>query len=137
MPMGKTPLDRTRQLFGDEIKKRLQAVGELTPVDRGAYDGPAESFRFPGSSGRIGIIRPITQHFCGDCNRLRLTASGQIRPCLLSDIQIDIRNAVRGQVGDREIKQTLMKAVSSKPDMHHLNGDKPIAIKDQMTAIGG
>lgn len=137
MPMGKAPLARERQLFGDEIKRRLLKVGKMTTVNRGAYDGPSENYQFPGSVGKIGIIRPITRHFCHSCNRLRLTASGQIRPCLLSDIQIDIRDAVRGSGGDTAIRQILMKAVSSKPDMHHLNEDASVVVKDQMTAIGG
>jgi cyclic pyranopterin phosphate synthase len=137
MPMGKTPLPGKRLLLGDDIRARVQKVGELTALQPFAGDGPAEYYRFPGSRGKVGIIRPMTHHFCSSCNRLRLTASGQIRPCLLTDIQIDIRDVLRGSGGDAQIEKTLLKAVSAKPDGHHLNDENPRAVRDQMTAIGG
>jgi len=137
MPMGKTPLPSKRQLWGDDIRARVQTVGELNALQPSAGDGPAEYYRFPGSRGKIGIIRPMTHHFCSSCNRLRLTASGQIRPCLLTDIQIDIRDVLRGSGDDTQIEKTLLKAVSAKPDGHHLNDENPGTVRDQMTAIGG
>ena len=80
MPIGKTDIDGTQQILATEIKERLQTLGTLHPVAQAPNDGgPAERYRFHGAKGEVGFIRPISRHFCKTCNRLRLTAIGQLR----------------------------------------------------------
>ena len=85
--------------------RRGRRLGELEPVARddapGGW-GPATYYRFPGSIGTIGVISPLSHHFCGECNRLRLTADGKLRTCLFSDDELDARRgAAHGTDGGR------------------------------------
>lgn len=90
-------------------------VGELRSEERNHLDGPATMFRLDGARGRVGFIDPITGHFCATCNRLRLTARGTLRPCLLSTSEIDLRTALRGGADDEELARIIRVAVNSKP----------------------
>jgi len=90
-------------------------VGGLHPEDRNHLDGPATMYRLEGAVGRVGFIDPITGHFCGTCNRLRLTARGTLRPCLLSPNEIDLRTPLRQGADDEELARVFRIAVSAKP----------------------
>ncbi len=92
-----------------------EEVGELIPVDRDPLDGPATMFKLAGAKGRVGIIDPITGHFCGTCNRLRLTARGTLRPCLLGTNEIDVRTVLRRGASREELAQVIRLAVAAKP----------------------
>lgn len=94
--------------------------------------GPARYYEFPGAQGTVGFISPLSRHFCGECNRLRLTADGLIRPCLFSDVEFDIKGALR-EGGEKAAEDMLYKALGAKPDEHH---DK-IGTERNMSAIGG
>jgi cyclic pyranopterin phosphate synthase len=83
-------------------------------------NGPAKYFRLPGARGTIGFITPVTEHFCYQCNRLRLTADGKLRPCLLSEEEIDLRGALRSSASAEELKHLIEKAIACKPERHHL-----------------
>ncbi|MFH1114654.1 MAG: GTP 3',8-cyclase MoaA [Pseudomonadota bacterium] len=109
-------------------------VGELDPQERGPLDGPATMFRIKGAKGRIGIIDPVTGHFCGTCNRLRLTARGTLRPCLLSGQEIDVRGALRRAASRDEIAGIIQAAVLAKPVSH---GSRLCAMGEGMNRIGG
>jgi cyclic pyranopterin phosphate synthase len=86
----------------------------------------------------VGFIPAISQHFCERCNRLRLTASGQLRPCLLSDLQEDLKGPLRAGCSDTDITEIFLKAVQHKPCDHHLtDSDAEDACSGQMHAIGG
>ena len=75
---------------------------------------------FPGARGTVGFISPLSRHFCSECNRLRMTADGKIRPCLFSDVEYDMRAALRGDGGDDAIRAVLMEALGAKlRDDHH------------------
>jgi cyclic pyranopterin phosphate synthase len=87
--------------------------------------GPARYYRLPGATGTIGFISPLSEHFCGGCNRLRLTADGQLRPCLLSEREIDLRTPLRSGAGPAEIREILEQAIASKPSGHHLGEHAP------------
>ena len=100
-------------------------------------DGPAERFRFKGAPGEIGFIRPMSRHFCATCNRLRLTADGHFRPCLLSDRQVDVKGPIRAGCSDHDIADIFKKAVGYKQDAHHCGGDVASIVADQMSGIGG
>jgi len=137
MPMGKAPLVTGNRLLAPEIRKRLAPLGRLIPIERSRRDGPAERYRLENSVGEIGIIRPVSHHFCDTCNRLRLTASGQIRPCLLSSVQKDLRGPLRSGCSDDDLAGLIRSAAELKPGCHHLGDQAPGTIQDQMASIGG
>ncbi|MBI2854494.1 MAG: GTP 3',8-cyclase MoaA [Chloroflexi bacterium] len=117
-----------------EIRKRIEVLGPLEPAKIIKGNGPAKYFRLPGASGTVGFISPVTEHFCFGCNRLRLTADGKLRPCLLSDSEIDLRPALRS--GDRaQVRRVIREAVACKPRQHELvKGRIP---RRAMRQIGG
>ncbi len=99
-----------------EIKQRM-AFLNLHPVQEKSGSGPAREFSIEGGLGKIGFISPISEHFCGECNRLRLTADGNLRPCLLSDLEIPLLPALRN---GEDILPLLQQAVQLKPEGHTL-----------------
>lgn len=137
MPIGTNQIDIDRHLLAPEIKKRVNKLGNLIPVERSINDGPAERFKFEGALGEIGFIRPISRHFCNTCNRLRLSASGRLRPCLLSDDQEDLKTLLRNECSDSELAEVFLKAVRHKPYQHKLAVDHPAGVSAQMCDIGG
>lgn len=110
-------------------------LGTLEPVERGDAPGgwgPARYLRLPGAQGTIGVISPLSHHFCGECNRLRLTADGMLRPCLFSDQEFDARTALReGTLED--VRDVVRAALGSKPESHK---DR-IGTLRKMSQIGG
>lgn len=114
---------------------RLAGLGELVPVteDKPEGWGPARYFAFAGAQGSVGFISPLSRHFCSECNRLRLTADGKLRPCLFSDEEFDVREALRSGASDDEIGHILEEVLLSKPDEHH---DK-VGTQRNMSQIGG
>ena len=121
-----------------EIEKTLvDKFGPLIPVSPGQNDGPAERYRFDGGKGEIGLISPISNSFCQHCNRLRLTANGMLLPCLLSNIEVDIKDPLRRGCLDEELIEVFLKAVDLKPQCHPLNLDNNQKVHRKMCSIGG
>lgn len=121
-----------------EVRRRIEA--ELGPLTAGAAsdgNGPARYHRLPGAKGTVGFISPLSEGgFCARCNRMRLTAGGKLRPCLLTDHEVDLRSAMRTGGGDEGIRRGILAALASKPDAHHLrDGNRPRRRK--MAQIGG
>jgi len=137
MPIGNSRMHADDSILAPEIKKQVETLGKLVPLVREQMDGPAERFRFEGAPGEVGFIRPISRHFCATCNRLRLTADGHIRPCLLSDRQVDLKGPMRAGCSDDDIAEIFRTAVKYKQDSHHCNGDPAFRVADQMSGIGG
>ena len=137
MPIGSNQIKADRHLLAPEIKERINSLGELIPVVKNVNDGPAERFKFEGAAGEVGFIRPISRHFCHSCNRLRLSASGQLRPCLLSDSQEDLKSLLRKGCLDNELADAFLEAVRKKPSEHNLSVKNPPEILTQMCVIGG
>jgi cyclic pyranopterin phosphate synthase len=104
----------------NDIKKRLEPLGELEPCEMESGNGPARYYRLPGANGTIGFITPVTEHFCYRCNRLRLTADGKLRPCLLNDEEIDLREPLRSGASAGELKALIKDAIARKPRGHNL-----------------
>ena len=121
----------------DEVRRRIEdAWGELVPAKVGVGNGPARYYRLPGAVGTIGFISPISEHFCYQCNRLRLTADGRLRPCLLSDYEIDLRTPLRQGAGLAEVRELLIHSIGAKPERHHL--DESVSPRERaMSEIGG
>ena len=115
-----------------EIHARLTDLG-LEPIPVQNSSGPAREFTFPGARGRLGFISPLSDHFCQECNRLRLTADGHLRPCLLSDVEVPILSALRA---GEELGPYLERAVALKPRGHDLDAN-PLSVSRCMIQIGG
>ncbi len=138
MPIGVSESDHFFKYVPTSlIQARLNSFRELIPVPRDPRDGPSQRFKFEGSVGEIGFISPMSHHFCRNCNRLRLTASGQLRPCLLSDREIDVRGPLRAGASDRDLADIFREAAVSKEAEHHLTSDRPLGKVSQMSSIGG
>jgi len=103
-----------------DMRKRLEQLGELEPCLPSVGNGPAKYFRFPDARGTVGFITPVSEHFCFHCNRLRLTADGRLRPCLLADDEIDLKQPLRSGISSAGLKQLIEAAVANKPLRHHL-----------------
>jgi len=141
MPIG----DRDRWhkdtcIPSSQVRSRIEeALGPLVPLASRTSAGPSDNYQVPGASGVIGFISPITKHFCGTCRRLRLTADGKIRPCLLSDTEIDIKAPLRSGCTDQELERLLRLALEVKPERHYLNdrGPETACFQRTMSKIGG
>jgi len=136
MPVGGVSPSHSHPIPIAEMRKRLEPLGELQPCLPDVGSGPAKYFRFPNAKGTVGFITPISEHFCFRCNRLRLTADGKLRPCLLSDDEIDLRGPLRGGASQAELKGLISAAVAAKPLQHglmegHSSQDRP------MSQVGG
>jgi cyclic pyranopterin phosphate synthase len=121
MPFGKTENEAVFVPVS-KIKRELKALGKLEPCAVHKGNGPAQYFRFPGASGTVGFITPVSEHFCFGCNRLRLTADGKLRLCLLHEEEIDLRERLRNGMTAEELKKLIKEAVASKPLRHNLAG---------------
>ena len=110
-------LSRENYVSCAEALRRIRALGDLEPAEGPTGNGPATYYRFPGAPGTIGVITPMSHNFCDRCNRMRLTADGQLRPCLFGDLQTDLRTPLRaGESLLPHIRETLRV----KPERHHL-----------------
>lgn len=125
-------------LSGEEIRGYLEAeFGELVPAERNDPSQPAVDYVFADGRGRIGFINPVTQSFCGDCNRLRITAEGQVRNCLFSIEEWDARALLRGGASDEQIAALIESAVGAKKAGHGINSDEFLRPARAMYQIGG
>jgi cyclic pyranopterin phosphate synthase len=120
-----------------EIKDRLEEMGNLIPIPSDQWDGPARRFRLEGAIGEIGLIGPVSDHFCGNCNRLRLTPDGKIRTCLFSDEEIDVKRFLRNGGSDEDVRRQLLVALKKKPERHNINTHQFKKCQRNMSAIGG
>jgi len=118
MPVGdNVDISAAEYLPATDILARLRAMGDLQPVPGPQGNGPATYLQFPGARGTVGVITPLSHNYCERCNRMRLTASGQLRPCLFGDLETDLRGPLRrGEPLEPLIRHTL----SVKPERHYL-----------------
>lgn len=117
---GQTPAGLTAK----EMKKRIDPLGKMEPYRHTWGNGPAKYYQLPGAKGTIGFITAISEHFCISCNRLRLTADGKLRPCLMSETMIDLREPLRSGISSDKLKDLIKEAVTAKPMGHHLTEGK-------------
>ncbi len=119
------------------MRERLKLLGELEPCLPSVGNGPAKYFRFPHARGTIGFITPVSEHFCFRCNRLRLTSDGKLRPCLLAEDEIDLKQPLRSGISSNGlIKHLIEEAVARKPLHHRL--DEGYMPKDRpFSQVGG
>ena len=137
MPIGESQIGIGPLLLAPEIKKRISVLGNLIAVPNTINDGPAQRYHFEGAVGEIGFIHALSHHFCDRCNRLRLTARGRLRPCLLSDHHEDVKSILRTGGTDEQLAEVFFKAVRHKPSDHNLAIRNPSRVCGQMSSIGG
>lgn len=146
MPFDTNRWSHEKFISADEIKSIAEGIGPLIPVAI-RKSGPAKYYRFQGAAGVVGFISPLSNHFCGECNRLRLTADGKLRPCLFSETEIDLKPALHGGASDDEIERLIRLSIEVKPKGHTIKIQNPTEfskqIKDRekirrpMSKIGG
>jgi len=96
---------------------KIRRMGNIEPVDGPAGNGPATYFRFPGAAGTVGVITPMSHNYCDRCNRMRLTADGQLRPCLFGSIQTNLRDPLRAGA---DLVPLIEETLRIKPERHYL-----------------
>jgi len=127
---------KSRGVPGREILDRISKRFGFDEIDRGELAGPAKEYRIRGAAGTIGMITPVTGHFCAGCNRIRVTASGMARGCLFSEAETDLKPVLRGN-DPSELESVLLRIVGTKPGKHRLcegpSGPSPL----DMSRVGG
>jgi cyclic pyranopterin phosphate synthase len=118
-----------------DTQAEAAGLGRLIPLNEAARPegwGPAQYYQFEGALGTVGFISALSRHFCEECNRLRVTAEGELRPCLFSDLEFDVKAALRSG-DDDAVRHILHEALDSKPDEHH----NQVGTGRLMSQIGG
>jgi cyclic pyranopterin phosphate synthase len=137
------PLDSARAWLkelvvpGREVLARLQTRFDLRPAPSDNPSSTARRWTFPDGRGELGIIAPVSEPFCGHCNRIRLTADGKIRTCLFSVTEHDLRSRLRGSASDDEIAGWLKSVVWQKEARHHIGEPDFVPPPRSMNCIGG
>ena len=147
MPSGEEVINEFKNKFisVQEIKEKLIRKYLLNPIKISTANGPAKYYQIKGGQGTIGFITALSQHFCKTCNRIRLTSEGKLRPCLFSNTEVDIKQAIRKLAGDKSegflrkkiIRDKLKEAVRLKPEGHKLNIKNQENLSFHMSRIGG
>lgn len=120
-----------------EVLVRLAALGPMETLARRPTDGPARIVRLPGFAGELGFISPMSQHQCSACNRLRLTCSGRLRPCLFAAPEIDLKGPLRQGATEAELGEIFQEAIRRKPVAPKFNSlESPFSCRPMVT-IGG
>lgn len=131
MPVGQASQWAKERFISNDVL--LDKLGHLL-TESAEKGSPARYYRLPGAKGRIGFINPISHHFCHECNRLRLTSDGKLKPCLHSNEEIDLKPVLHQSIED--ITQLIEKAISQKPEKHRLD-QEAICTTRNMCQIGG
>lgn len=130
--------DRSEVVSGKEIRELIEADFPLELKDETRGSETSWNFSFAdGSHGEIGIIAPVTEMFCGACSRIRLTADGQIRTCLFSTVEHDLRGVLRSGVRDEEVAEFIRAVVLKKEPRHYINDTDFTPASRSMSFIGG
>ncbi|HRX84470.1 MAG TPA: GTP 3',8-cyclase MoaA [Phycisphaerae bacterium] len=140
MPFGVgecAQMARTALVTTAESMTRIEAaLGRLEPLEKVTASEESVNYRLPGARGVVGFISPVSEPYCGDCNRMRLTADGRLHLCLLHDDEIDLRQALRSGASQSVLEDLLRQAVEQKPVGHSLSRGISTRQRD-MVQIGG
>lgn len=118
MPVGENlDVSAAEYVSSFEMLERLRRIGDLQPVPGPGGNGPATYFAFPNAAGTVGVITPMSHNYCDRCNRMRLTADGQLRPCLFGELQTNLREPLRA---GEPIEPLIRETLRIKPERHHL-----------------
>jgi cyclic pyranopterin phosphate synthase len=138
MPFGgATEFQLSKVITSSEMMQRLEAsLGRLEPLNGASLDGEARLYKLPGAAGTIGFISTISQPFCASCTRVRLTADGRLRLCLLREDEVDLLGPLRRGASPAELRRIVLEGVWHKPWGNRLaQGEAPI--NRTMNKIGG
>jgi cyclic pyranopterin phosphate synthase len=124
-------------LTGEEIRAAIDRVYPLEPVPGEDAASTSKRWRFKDGRGEMGFINPVSEPFCGSCDRIRITADGQFRTCLFSHVETDFRGMIRAGATDEEIALAIRAAVSAKEPGHLINRPGFVRTQRTMSAIGG
>jgi cyclic pyranopterin phosphate synthase len=127
-----------RRMFisAEDLKNLIEAVhGPMEPAVV-TTNGPARTYRIPGAKGTVGFISQISSDLCANCNRIRLTSDGYLRPCLMSDGELDLKTVMRAGASDEELAQLFQLVVAQKPERHYLAEGQKVTGRG-MSQIGG
>jgi cyclic pyranopterin phosphate synthase len=128
--------DRAVMVTADEVLQRLSAEHTLTPIG-GRGSAPAEEFLVDGGPATVGVIASVSRPFCGSCDRVRLTADGQVRNCLFAREESDLRAALRSGADDDEIERRFRLSIAAKRAGHGIDDPGFLQPDRPMSAIGG
>ncbi len=136
------PLDADRSWSADKVlpnEEIRRLIGEVYPLEAVGRErhGTSRRWRFADGQGEIGFISPVTESFCGDCNRIRLTAEGMLRTCLFSLNETDLRTPMREGASDAELERVIRDAVWRKELKHHIGDEGFVQPARSMSRIGG
>ncbi|MDI6605027.1 MAG: GTP 3',8-cyclase MoaA [Thermoanaerobacteraceae bacterium] len=136
MPIGEgAKLGSESVVESDEIRAKVERIGELYPAKDVKNNGPAVTYRFKNAKGTIGFINPISHAFCSQCNRIRLTADGKLKPCLYSQKEFDIKIVVKNH--PELLGKIIEEAILSKPERHGFYSKDMNKSQRNMYQIGG
>ena len=135
MPTMLAPEWRSLWVSGREVLQRIEQQHRLRPLDAAERAGPARNFRIVGAAGTLGVITPISHHFCDRCNRIRITATGMAKGCLFAGHGVDLKPYLRA--GDEVLREVLRQIVTRKPARHNLLAAQSARAPFAMAEIGG
>ena len=130
-------LQRDAYVSSDEIIERIRETRDLQPVSGPGGNGPARYFAFAGAAGAVGVISPLSHDYCETCNRVRLSADGQLRLCLFGDHEIDLRTPLRAGATRDDLAEILRGSMVIKPERHHLRLGETASAMRAFSEIGG
>lgn len=145
MPVGdQTTWQKEQFISSEEIKALISQIGTLTPFEKAYGEGPARMYALQtpdGQKAAVGFISPISNHFCDQCNRLRLTSEGKLRSCLLNDRETNLKVLLRGGASDQELIASIRQTIIDKPQGHAMQQGNATQTRStcagQMSRIGG
>ncbi len=140
MPIGNAGIEASAQHMSEKdiLDRITKHLGDrLTPLVSSKTDGPASNFKINNSNSTVGVISAVSNHFCQTCNRIRLTAKGDLILCLGQEDSISLKDAVRSNLTDNAIKKMIVGAINKKPEKHEFNSSVDNISNRQMAEIGG
>jgi cyclic pyranopterin phosphate synthase len=132
---GTALVDKSSFVSVDEIRSRVEAVAQLESED--PIGGVARTFGIKGGVGKIGFVSPVSNHFCGSCNRVRLTSTGGLKTCLHGADVVDLRTGLRTGLTNEDIAMLIRNALMIKPAEHLIRPDQYTSRYLQMSQVGG
>ncbi len=138
MPVGDLPFYKTdRVVTVSELREIIEQKYELYKGAAIQGNGPAKSYLIRGGVGTVGFISAMSDHFCGECNRIRMTADGKLRGCLFGKQEFNLKLALQNQASDQKMADLFSKAIREKPNRHHMSEGWGNDNKRKMYQIGG
>jgi len=137
MPATPEVWDESRLALMSDVKKLVERKGKLIACEKSQWGGPAEIYRYEGAVGEIGFISAVSHHFCAECNRLRLTSTGELLTCLFGDNNLDLKSMLGKGASDGEIMDAIRASLKQKNEVRDLALKKGDKRRRVMTCVGG